>query len=238
MVLVNSSTLELRVMPFGVLTVRSSWAGLVPSQSQGPAKLAAPKAEVPLLWSVTLAPEKEASNCLFLNKLNFNMQKAGSIWLNGLTWKQKDGEAQRRRLARKALLEAGGPEKGCPREGEPLPSNSGFFSGRSCGWLQLSLSLRCGLDPETWSHLILITYLGFLLLFCVFPLRCCTDMKLNPLPTLLSPQTGESSSNLKGLGPVEWKNSRRWHNLFLFMSDSSLLSWWANWSISEQVEPV
>lgn len=49
MVLVNSSTLELRVMPFGVLTVRSSWAGLVPSQSQGPAKLAAPKAEVPLL---------------------------------------------------------------------------------------------------------------------------------------------------------------------------------------------
>lgn len=44
MVLVNSSTLELTVMPFGVLTVRSSRAGLISPRSRAPAKLAVPEA--------------------------------------------------------------------------------------------------------------------------------------------------------------------------------------------------
>lgn len=88
-VLVNSSTLELRVMPFEVLTVSSSGASV--SSVRDLPNWQPPRLP-PLLRSVTQAPEKQVPNCLSLNKFSFNMQKAGFIGLNGLRWKQKKGE--------------------------------------------------------------------------------------------------------------------------------------------------
>lgn len=157
MILANSSTLELTVMPFGVLTVRSSQAGLVSPRSQAPAKLAVPEADVPLVRSVTWAPGQQASNCLFLNKLSFNMQKTGFIGLNGLTGKQKDEKPRRtrRHLARKAVLGARGPAKDCCQEAAP-PTNLCFLRKES--WRgSAQLVSGCGWDPETQPLLILIT---------------------------------------------------------------------------------
>lgn len=73
-VLVNSSTLEPRVMPFGNVTMSS-----VSPLRHKPAKSSAPKVFGLLVWSVTLVCEMQTPNCLFLNKLSFNMPKASFI---------------------------------------------------------------------------------------------------------------------------------------------------------------
>lgn len=88
-------------MPFGVLTAAHRLAS---PWSLGPAKPAALKADVPLMASVTLAPEKQNSNCLSLNKLSFNMQKAGFIGLNGPTENKRKGMGciEKAPLARRA----------------------------------------------------------------------------------------------------------------------------------------
>lgn len=73
-VLVNSSTLEPCVMPFGNMTMSSA----SPLRHK-PAKSSAPEVFGLLVWSVTLVCEMQAPNCLFLNKLSFNMPKASFI---------------------------------------------------------------------------------------------------------------------------------------------------------------
>lgn len=83
-VLVNSSTLEPCVMPFGNMTMSSA----SPLRHK-PAKSSAPEVFGFLVWSVTLVCEMQAPNCLFLNKLSFNMPKASFIEQNKGRGKQK-----------------------------------------------------------------------------------------------------------------------------------------------------
>lgn len=100
-VLVNSSTLEPRVMPFGNVTMSS-----VSPLRHKPAKSSAPKVFGLLVWSVTLVCEMQTPNCLFLNKLSFNMPKASFIEqeegrgkqksVGGGSFRQLEGVAQMR----------------------------------------------------------------------------------------------------------------------------------------------
>lgn len=83
-VLVNSSTLELCVMPLGNMTMSSA-----SPLRQKPAKSAAPEVFGLLVWSVTLIREMRAPDCLFLNKLSFNMPKASFIERDEGRGKQK-----------------------------------------------------------------------------------------------------------------------------------------------------
>lgn len=83
-VLVNSSTLEPCVMPFGNMTMSS-----VSPLRHKPAKSSAPEVFGLLMWSVTLVCEMQAPDCLVLNKLSFNMPKASFIEQKGGRGRQK-----------------------------------------------------------------------------------------------------------------------------------------------------
>lgn len=91
-VLVNSSTLELRVMSFGILTASSSRACL--SSVTGTCQIGSPEgpcASLVICHTARSHPQqKQVSNCLSLTKISFSMQRADFNQLGGRAWKQKD----------------------------------------------------------------------------------------------------------------------------------------------------
>lgn len=161
------------------------------------------------------------------------MQKTGSIGLNGLTGKQKDERPRKEGawLGRLSWEPEAQPRTAVRRTAPP--TNLCFLKKES--WRgSAQLVSRCGLDPETWPHLILITWLGFL--FCISSLRCCPETRdLTPNPPF--PLNKRELSNPRSLGPEEWK-VQEVTQLVLFVSDSTLLSWLPNCYILELVEPV
>lgn len=94
---------------------------------------------------------------MFLNKLSFNMQKTGFIGQNGLTGKQKDerpGEGEGAWLGRLSWEPEAQPRAAVRRTAPPF--NLCFLRKES--WRgSAELVSRCGLDPETWPRLMLIT---------------------------------------------------------------------------------
>lgn len=90
-VLVNSSTLELCVMPLGNVTMSPN----SPPRLR-PAKSSAPEVFGLLVWSVTLIGEMRAPDRSSLNKLSFNTPKARFI-------EQADGRGKQKSAGRRLL---------------------------------------------------------------------------------------------------------------------------------------
>lgn len=93
-VLVNSSTLELRVMSFGILTASSSRACL--SSVTGTCQIGSPQgpcASLVICHAARPPPhQKQVSNCLSLNKTSFSMQRDDFNQLNGLPHMETKGQ--------------------------------------------------------------------------------------------------------------------------------------------------